>query len=163
MARSEVVAESDGVTRHADGSARRIAPALLLAAAIVDPLAFVQPTVRVQPAERDALSRGAAFARDVSAPPRHVASVAVITAWPSARHDTRARPNHSTRSLMSLVRDGERRSLVYVNQSSIDLLDACHAGILRGVVERRVREEAVDVSNGLRRRLERGDPAHGAQ
>jgi len=336
MARSEVVAESNGVTRHADGSARRVAPALLLAAALVDPFAFFQPTFRVQPAERATLSRGAAFARAVPAPPRHVAIVAAIpvhidgdrlvawindivalkkspmvrelgrfsvtpsladlrgltldegdarelascrpvtcgvklsaaeithiraamrpgrpvndepvqqafrdvvlaralddlhtagdaaeppafltTNWPSVSLDTRALPSplasgseqflywakdvfagkpvvsvthvtivrgrragepevlvigrqvfathyiDGTWSLTSLVRDGERRYLVYVNQSSIDLLDAWYAGLLRRVVERRVREEAVDVLNGLRRRLESGDPpAHGAQ
>ena len=80
-ARSAVVAKSDdadGVSRHAGGSARRLAPALLLAAVLVDPFAFFQPTVRVEPAERDALSKGTAFVRAVPAPPRHVAIVAAV-------------------------------------------------------------------------------------
>lgn len=330
MARSEVVAKSDGVTREAGGSARRVAPALLLAAALVDPFAFFQPTVRVEPAERDALSRGTAFARAVPAPPRHVAIVAAVpvhidadrlvawindiaalkkspmvrqvgrfssppsladlreltlddvdarelatcrpltcgvklsvpeithiraamrpghsqtfepvqiafrevvvaraldylreggdgtappafltTNWPTISHDVRAFPGRmapgaehflywakdvfagkpvvsvthvtivrgtqagepevlvigrqvfathyidGTWSLTSLVRDNDQRYLVYVNQSEIDLLDAWYAGLLRRVVEHRVREEAVDVLNGLRRRLESGDP-----
>ena len=45
-------------------------------------------------------------------------------------------------SQVVLVRDGDRRYLVYVNQSEIDLLDAWYAGLVRRVVEHRVREEA---------------------
>lgn len=330
MARSEVVAKPDGVSHDGGGSVRRKAPTLLLAAALVDPFAFFQPTVHVELAERDALSRGAAFARAVPAPPRHVAIVAAVPVridgdrlvawindiaalkkspmvkqvgrfsatpsltdlqaltldegdardlatcrpstcgvklrpqeishiraamrpgwspddapvqrafrevvlaraldylraggeaaeppacltvnWPNISHDVRSVPaglgpgaehflywakdvyagkpvvsvthvtivkntepgapevlvvgrqvfaTHyldGTWSLTSLVRDGERRYLVYVNQSAVDLLDGWYAGLIRRVVEHRVREEAVDVLNGLRRRLESGDP-----
>ena len=40
--------------------------------------------------------------------------------------------------------------------ASLDALE--EAGLVRRVAERRLREEAVDVLNGLRRRLESGDP-----
>jgi hypothetical protein len=61
-------------------------------------------------------------------------------------------------SFTALVRDEPSNYLVYVNQSDIDLLDSWYGGLVRRVVERRLREEAVDVLNGLRRRLESGDP-----
>lgn len=61
-------------------------------------------------------------------------------------------------SFTALVRDDSSTYLVYVNQSSIDLLSTWYGGLVRRAVERRLRSEAVDVLEGLRRRLESGDP-----
>ena len=61
-------------------------------------------------------------------------------------------------SFTALMRGDRSNYLVYVNQSDIDLLDSWYGGLVRRVVERRLREEAVEVLDGLRRRLESGDP-----
>lgn len=320
----------DASSRCAGGHIGRMASVCLLAAVVVDPFAFFQPTIRLQPSERAALNRGAAFARAVPAPPRHVAVVAAVpvqitgdrlVAWirdiaalkqsplvkqigrfsptpsvtdlqaltldepdatdiatckpascgvklapseiahirramrpgrpvtdpavqqafrevvverartylraggdgaeppaflsanlPAVSRDVRAFPSRlapgaehflywakdayagkpvvsvthvtvvrsaevgapevlvigrqvfathyidGTWSLTSLVGDENGRYLVYVNQSQVDLLDTWYAGLVRRVVERRIRDEAVDVLNGLRRRLQSGEP-----
>jgi hypothetical protein len=61
-------------------------------------------------------------------------------------------------SFTALLRATPTNYLVYLNQSEVDLLDTWYGGLVRRVAERRLREEAVDVLNGLRRRLESGDP-----
>jgi hypothetical protein len=61
-------------------------------------------------------------------------------------------------SFTALLRDERTNYLAYLNQSDIDLLDSWYGGLVRRVIERRLRDEAVDVMNGLRRRLESGDP-----
>ena len=61
-------------------------------------------------------------------------------------------------SFTALMRGQPSNFLVYLNQSDIDLLDTWYGGLVRRVVERRLRGEAVEVLNGLRRRLESGDP-----
>jgi len=61
-------------------------------------------------------------------------------------------------SFTALLRGTPSNDLMYLNQSDVDLLDAWYGGLVRRVAERRLREEAVDVLNGLRRRLESGDP-----
>jgi hypothetical protein len=50
------------------------------------------------------------------------------------------------------------RYLTYLNRSRVDILDGIFGGLVRRIAERRIREEAGDVVNGLRRRLEAGDP-----
>jgi hypothetical protein len=57
------------------------------------------------------------------------------------------------------VSGGRHRYLVYVNRSRVDLLNGPFAGVIRRVIERRVRSEAPAVLDGLRRRLEAGHPA----
>jgi len=61
-------------------------------------------------------------------------------------------------SFTALLRATPANYLVYLNQSEVDLLDTWYGGLVRRVAERRLRDEAVDVLNGLRRRLESGDP-----
>lgn len=61
-------------------------------------------------------------------------------------------------SCTALMRDGAGRYLVYVNLSQLDVLNTWYGGIVRRVVQRRLRGEAADVLNGLRQRLERGEP-----
>jgi len=61
-------------------------------------------------------------------------------------------------SFTALMRGEPTNYLAYVNQTEIDLLGSWYGGLVRRVVERRLREEAVDVLEGLRRRLESGDP-----
>ena len=61
-------------------------------------------------------------------------------------------------SFTALLRGTPSNYLMYLNQSDVDLLDTWYGGLVRRVAERRLREEAVDVLNGLRRRLESGDP-----
>ena len=50
------------------------------------------------------------------------------------------------------------RYLVYLNRSRVDLLSGMLGGLVRRIVERRLRGEADDVVHGLRRRLESGEP-----
>jgi hypothetical protein len=61
-------------------------------------------------------------------------------------------------SVTALMRSSPRNYLAYVNQTEIDLLDSWYGGLVRRVVQRRLRDEAVGVLDGLRRRLESGDP-----
>jgi len=48
--------------------------------------------------------------------------------------------------------------LAYVNQSQVSALSGFFGGLVRFIVERRVRKEATEVLQGLRRRLESGGP-----
>jgi hypothetical protein len=48
--------------------------------------------------------------------------------------------------------------LVYVNRSQVDVLGGMLGGIIRLFMQRRLRAEAVNVLQGLRRRLESGEP-----
>lgn len=53
---------------------------------------------------------------------------------------------------------GRSRYLLYVNGSRVDVFDGVFGGLVRRIVERRIRAEAPDVIHALRRRLEGGDP-----
>jgi hypothetical protein len=48
--------------------------------------------------------------------------------------------------------------LVYVNRSQVDVLHGMFAGIIRWFMQRRLKAEAANVLQGLRRRLESGEP-----
>jgi hypothetical protein len=48
--------------------------------------------------------------------------------------------------------------LVYVNRSQVDVLHGIFAGIIRWFMQRRLKAEAANVLQGLRRRLESGEP-----
>ena len=48
--------------------------------------------------------------------------------------------------------------LVYVNRSEMDVLQGMFGGIIRWFMQRRLKAEAADVLQGLRRRLESGEP-----
>ena len=48
--------------------------------------------------------------------------------------------------------------LVYINRSQVDVLDGMFGGLVRMVVQRRLRSEAVEVLRDIRTRLESGDP-----
>jgi len=63
--------------------------------------------------------------------------------------------------LTTIIRggDGSHNYLAYLNRSEIDVLGGMFGGLVRSVLERRLRIEAVDVLQGLRRRLEGGEPA----
>ena len=69
---------------------------------------------------------------------------------------------HLTASLgiTSLVRgeDG-RRYIVYLNRSEVDALGGFQGGLVRLFVERRLRGEADDVLDGVRLRIEGGEPS----
>jgi len=58
----------------------------------------------------------------------------------------------------ALVRGEPGRYLVYVNRSRLDLLHGTFAGIARWLMQRRLKAEAGTVLQGLRRRLESGEP-----
>lgn len=60
-------------------------------------------------------------------------------------------------SFTVLLRGERVNYLVYLNQTNVDLLDNWYGGVVRSVVERRLREEAVVVLYCLRHRLESGD------
>ena len=62
--------------------------------------------------------------------------------------------------LTALMRgeSGRHSYLVYVNRSEVDLLGGVFGGLVRWFVQRRVKAEAANVLQGLRRRLESGLP-----
>jgi hypothetical protein len=47
---------------------------------------------------------------------------------------------------------------VYVNQTEVDLLGGVFGGLVRSVIERQLKNRAGDLLQGVRRRLEGGDP-----
>ncbi len=47
---------------------------------------------------------------------------------------------------------------VYVNQSEVDLLRGVFGGLVRAAIERQLKNQAADLLQGVRRRLEGGDP-----
>ena len=53
---------------------------------------------------------------------------------------------------------GRPNYLVYVNRSEVDVLHGMFGGIVRWFVQRRLKAEAASVLEGLRRRLESGNP-----
>jgi hypothetical protein len=55
-------------------------------------------------------------------------------------------------------RDGTPRYLAYLNRSRVDVLDGFFGGLVRRIIERRLRNEAGQVVDGLRRRLLAGEP-----
>ena len=62
-------------------------------------------------------------------------------------------------SITALVKDGEsQRYLTYVNRSDIDVVNGFFGGLVRSILQRRVRNEAPGILIGLRERLESGDP-----
>jgi hypothetical protein len=54
--------------------------------------------------------------------------------------------------------DPAPRYLLYLNRSRVDVLDGFLGGLVRRIVERRLRDEAGHIVEGLRSRLEAGDP-----
>jgi hypothetical protein len=72
-----------------------------------------------------------------------------------ATHYIRASPG-----VTMLVRGESERSnyLVHVNGSQVDALGGVFGGMVRWFAERRLTAEAADVMQGLRRRLESGEP-----
>ena len=53
---------------------------------------------------------------------------------------------------------GGSNYLVYVNRSEVDMLHGFFGGLIRWFMQRRLKAEAANVLQGLRRRLESGDP-----
>jgi hypothetical protein len=61
--------------------------------------------------------------------------------------------------ITALVKDGEsRRYLTYVNRTDIDVVAGFFGGLVRSILQRRVRNEAPAILIGLRERMESGDP-----
>jgi hypothetical protein len=54
--------------------------------------------------------------------------------------------------------DRSPRYLMYLNRSRVDVLGGFFGGLVRRIMERRLRTEATDVVQGLRRRLEAREP-----
>jgi hypothetical protein len=61
-------------------------------------------------------------------------------------------------SVTALTGEGDRRTLLYVHRSHVDVLQGAFGGLYRSVIERRVRKEAPALLQGLRAKLEGGDP-----
>jgi hypothetical protein len=62
-------------------------------------------------------------------------------------------------SVTAVVRDeGSRRYLAYLNESDLDVLEGVRGGLVRRILERRLRSEALTVIKTLRHRLESGEP-----
>mgnify|MGYP001172896244 FL=1 len=55
-------------------------------------------------------------------------------------------------------RDGTPHYLAYLNRSRVDVLDGLFGGLVRRVMERRVREDAAMVVDAVRQRLQSGEP-----
>ena len=66
--------------------------------------------------------------------------------------------------VMAVVREapGAPGYLVYMNRSQVDVLGGMFGGLVRMVVQRRLRSEATDVLRDIRKRLESGVPPAGA-
>jgi len=61
--------------------------------------------------------------------------------------------------ITALVKAGEsRRYLAYLNRTDIDVLGGFFGGLVRTILQRRVKNEAPAILIGLRERLESGDP-----
>jgi hypothetical protein len=58
----------------------------------------------------------------------------------------------------ALVRGERTNYLAYVNRSEVDVLHGMFSGVVRWLVQRRLETEAGSVLQGLRQRLESGDP-----
>ncbi len=63
-------------------------------------------------------------------------------------------------SVTAIVRDGSasQHYLTYLNRSRLDVLDGFFGGLVRSIIERRLRADASDLLQGFRRRLESGEP-----
>ena len=62
-------------------------------------------------------------------------------------------------SVTAVVRgEGSRRYLAYLNESDLDVLEGVRGGLVRRILERRLRSEAPAVIRTLRHRLESGEP-----
>jgi hypothetical protein len=59
--------------------------------------------------------------------------------------------------------DGTERYLVYLNHSRSDVFDGIFGGLIRRVVERRLKAEGPAALEMIRRRLEGGPPARGEE
>jgi hypothetical protein len=65
-------------------------------------------------------------------------------------------------SVSTLIRDdAQSRYFVYVNETEVDLLGGFFGGLIRAIIERQLKGEAVAVLTGLRKRLESGPPPPG--
>ncbi len=66
--------------------------------------------------------------------------------------------------VMAVVREAPGASgyLVYMNRSQVDVLGGMFGGLVRMVVQRRLRSEATDVLREIKKRLESGTPPAGA-
>ena len=53
---------------------------------------------------------------------------------------------------------GAGNYLVYLNPSEVDVLGGMFGGLVRWLVQRRLKADAANVLQGLRRRLESGEP-----
>ena len=60
-------------------------------------------------------------------------------------------------TVTAIARSDAERYLVYVHRSQVDIIRGIFGGLMRRMIERRVRSEAPGVLTGLRTRLE-GDP-----
>ncbi|MDO8794269.1 MAG: hypothetical protein Q7J25_06590, partial [Vicinamibacterales bacterium] len=63
-------------------------------------------------------------------------------------------------SVTAIVGDGlsSPRYLAYLNRSDVDVLGGFWGGMVRRILERRLRSEALGILQTLRKRLESGDP-----
>jgi hypothetical protein len=57
-----------------------------------------------------------------------------------------------------LVTNERERYLVYLRRTRVDVVHGPFGGIIRGIIERRIRAEAPKLLDEVRRRVERGDP-----
>lgn len=87
------------------------------------------------------------------AQPTSHAEVMVVSRQVYASH-------YMTGSIAVTAIAGEQPSyLLYLNRSRVDVLNGFLGGLVRRIVERRLRDEAAQVVDGLRRRLEAGEPS----
>lgn len=61
-------------------------------------------------------------------------------------------------TMTAIAGSGSNRYLVYVNRARVDAFQGFFGGVVRRVVERRVKAEAPAILVGLRKRLESGEP-----
>ena len=84
---------------------------------------------------------------------RNVPEVAVVAKQVYASHYRDA-----AITVTALTSDHAGAYLVYVHRSRVDAFQGLFGGMVRRIVERRVKAEAPGVLMGLRKRLEAGEP-----
>jgi hypothetical protein len=61
-------------------------------------------------------------------------------------------------AVTAITSDGSSRYLVYLNRSRLDVFGGMFGGLVRSIIDRRLRGEAAEVVDAVRRRLESGPP-----
>jgi hypothetical protein len=126
----------------------------LASPAVSDPFAFFEPSVVITVDDRRQLDRGESIARILQGAP--IGPEVVV----AGEEIFTTRYVNASVGMTTLIGDepGHRHYVTYLNRSDVSVLGGPFGGIVRWIVQRRVKAEAGDVLLGLKQRLEGGDP-----